>query len=45
MAVSIKEQIFGLKVSIDDVLCMEVFKGKGYFGGIEFGNRVGETLI
>lgn len=44
MTVSIQQQVFGLQITIDDVLGMKVFQGQGHFSGIEFGYWVWEPL-
>lgn len=45
MSVAIKQKIFGLEISVDDILGMKVFQGQSDFGRIEFGDRVRESLV
>lgn len=44
MAVSIKKQILGLQVSVDDVQRMQIIQRERNLGGVEFGDGVGEPL-
>lgn len=41
---AIEEQIFWLEIAIDDVMRMQIVQSKSDLGGIELGDRVGETL-
>ena len=41
---SVKEQIFRLQVSINDIERMQIIQCEGNLCGIEFGNWVGEPL-
>lgn len=41
---SVEEQVFGFQVAVYDILFVQVFEGKGDFGGIELGNGVREAL-
>lgn len=45
MTMSVQEQVFGFQVTVDDILIVQVFKGKGDFGGVEFGNWIWESLL
>jgi hypothetical protein len=44
MAVSVEQQIFGLKVAIYDVLTMKILQRQRDFSGVEFGDRIWESL-
>jgi len=40
----VEQQVFRLKITIDDVLSVEVIKRQCDFSSVELGNRVGESL-
>ncbi len=44
MAVAIEKQIFGLQITIDDVMRMQIVESECDFCGVELGNGVGEAL-
>lgn len=44
MTMTIEEKIFGLEISVDDVLSVEVFQCKGNLCGVEFSDWVREAL-
>jgi len=44
MAVSVKQQIFGLQIAVNDVHAMEIVKRECNFSGVEFGDRIWEAL-
>ena len=42
--IEVEQNVFGLQVTVDDILVVEVIQGEGDFGGVEFRDRVGEAL-
>lgn len=44
MPMAIKEQVFGLQISVDDVLRMQVLDSQGRLGSVKLGNGIGEAL-
>jgi len=45
MAVSVKKEVFGLEIPIDDVLRMQVFEGKCHFCCVELRDWIWESLL
>lgn len=45
MAMSVKEQVFRLQISINDLLRMEVLQSQGNFGRIELRYWIGKSLF
>jgi hypothetical protein len=45
VAVTVEQQVLWFKITVDDMFLMQVLERQGDFGGIEFGNRVGEALM
>lgn len=41
---SVEEQVFRFQVAVYDILFVQVFEGKSHFGGVEFGDWIGEAL-
>lgn len=41
---SVKQQVFGLEITVNDIVRMEIFQRKCHFGGVKLGDRVGESL-
>jgi hypothetical protein len=44
MTMTVKQQVFGLKIPVDDAMFVKILERKCYLGGVEFGNRVGKPL-
>ena len=44
MPMPVKEQIFGLQISIDDVVLVQILDCQGDFGSIELCYRIGKPL-
>ena len=42
---SIKEEVLGLEISVNDVLAVQVIEGQCDFGGVELRDGVRETLL